>query len=178
MSHLAWIRYNSLSSYKDGWGLDRHAQQIGYAQWTMLELLDILSCMKAKLDRDWLFYPTFFLAILIGFGFYGILDLKETINNKRTIWELIMFAFIAGSLILTMSSKVLRKEQKEYFPRIGSSIILAGIILLVGSGISTILYSPQFYYLGVSVTLFGIFFLSFSIASLFIEFGKTIIDLR
>jgi hypothetical protein len=134
--------------------------------------------MKMKSYNDWIIYPTLFLTVLIGFGFYGILNLKDVINNRRTVWELIIFSFIVGTLILTMSDKVLKKEQREYFPRIGSSIVLAGIILLIGAGISTILFTKQFYYIGASITLFGIFFLSFSIASLFIEFGKTIIDLR
>lgn len=120
------------------------------------------------------------LAVFITSGFYGILGPTSATNN-HTLWELIIFSFVVGTLILTMSDKVLKKDQKEYFPRIGSAMIISAMLILIGNGIETFFLFIKLQsvsILGHFVLWGGLFFLSFTLASFFIEFVKTIIDLE
>jgi hypothetical protein len=127
------------------------------------------------------FFLTSILALFVTSGFYGILSSVNTTNPEKTLWDIITFSFLVGTLILTMTNKVLKKEQKEYFPRIGSSMLLSAILLLIGDGVKTFfeLFKLRFVsYLGNIIVWVGLVLLSFTFASLFIELGKTVIDFR
>jgi len=119
------------------------------------------------------------LALFITSGFYGILGSINIAEPTKILWDIIIFSFLVGTLILTMTDKVLKKEQKEYFPRIGSSMLISAMLVLLGKGIETFfrLFKLRLIsYLGNFTIWAGLVFLSFTFASLFIELVKTVID--
>lgn len=124
------------------------------------------------------FFLTSLTSLFITAGFYGILGSINRTDTAKTLWEIIIFSFLVGTLILTMTDKALKQEQKKYFPRIGSSLILSAMLILIGNGIKTfflIINLKLLEYIGHLTILLGILFLSFLLASLFVELLKTIL---
>ena len=128
-------------------------------------------------DKEFLYLQL--TSIPIFFGFIKLAGSLSITNNQIFIWNIIVFAFVIGTLILTMGDKVLRKYQKEYLPRLGSSIIVSSEFILIGNGLdyfTRAISGNIFSYSGLVVALIGLYIFSFMLATLFFEFGKTFIE--
>jgi hypothetical protein len=115
------------------------------------------------------------LGCLIGLGFYGLSMSFRPEGLSRFFWEIILFSFIVGTILLTGNIGFESVEKQRELIRLGSTFVLCGIIILVGAGIRSFSETMYLFNIVGNIILFGgFFFLSCLIAALFLEFGKRI----
>ena len=99
-------------------------------------------------------------------------------NWSRFNWEIVAMIFIVGALILSIRSN---EKQNKIFLRIGSMAILSGILMLFSNGMQQFKSDNQLLikiigYPSAIVELLSVFLFSLSLAILFTELSKNLID--
>jgi len=145
----------------------------------------IASQMKLEIR----FFATLWIGVTILFGFWGFgypWNISELPN--RFIWEIVLFAFVLGTLLLSSNYKYSKKEEYRSYIRFGSSFIISGIIILFGAGLLTfsklsaqeanhIVFNKYIGIGGLIAIGLGAFFLSILIAELLLTFGGRVVEI-
>jgi len=121
-----------------------------------------------------------FKVAITGFILMGLASFLRLYNNEgEYIWQLILFSFIVGSFILSITPTYLKKGQEKILPKSGFLIIVSGIIVLISYGFGftnpgTILTLDVIKNISSAIFLIGIFLFCYGLSDLVIELAKNI----
>lgn len=114
----------------------------------------------------------FFSFSLMGVALGIVYFLRAASSKPEFYWNLILLSFIIGTLILTIRPDTLDKKWREPYPRLGFLIILSGIFVLIGNGVS--LFSIG---VGNLIIGFGIIMFSAGLSFLLTVLGSHIVKI-
>ncbi|MDD5135340.1 MAG: hypothetical protein PHP01_08020 [Phycisphaerae bacterium] len=113
----------------------------------------------------WVGLAAFFLS-------YGSMGTKDGIDF---IWQMVGFSFLLATLVYSVNPKSLQPKQRKRLPVIGISLILSGVLIIVGYGLMALAVKAEPSVTREALKMMGQFF--FLVATFFSSGGMAMMTL-